>query len=122
MRCIYNIQKSNILLPAKNGVLHIQVRLLAVGDEELAGIGVRSVVGHAEHASLPMFQVLVDFIVKLAAPTAGTALARTSRIAGLHHEAFDVAVEETAIVVVRRGECEEVLRGDRVELETEYKE
>ena len=38
-------------LPGKDGVLHVEVGLFGVGDEELWAIGVKAIVGHRDDAT-----------------------------------------------------------------------
>ena len=42
---------SNVSLLSKHGVLHVQMRLLGVREEELGAVGVGAVVCHGDHSS-----------------------------------------------------------------------
>jgi hypothetical protein len=50
-----------------------------------------------------------DLVGELAAPDALATFACSRGIASLNHEAFDIPVEETAIVVARCAQCQKVL-------------
>lgn len=90
-------------------VLQVQVRLRRVRDEELAGIRVWAAVGHRHHAALVVPQVVLELVVELAIPDGRAALAGAGRVARLHDEALDVAMEQVAVVVVAGAQREEVL-------------
>lgn len=49
-----------------------------------------------------MLYVITQFVLKLSVPDAGTFLAGACRITGLHHEALDVPVKQTSVVI---GAC-----------------
>jgi hypothetical protein len=53
---------------------------------------------------------LPELVGELGAPDGGTALAGAGGVAALDHEALDVAVEDSAVVVTAGAEGQEVLR------------
>lgn len=78
-------------------------------DEELAAIGVRPTIGHAQDASAGMLEARTDLIVKLLAPDGLAATSRARRIAGLKHKVDNDAVEDDVVVVASLCECRKVL-------------
>lgn len=104
----------------------VEVGRGAVGDEELAAVGVFAFVGHADDAAAGVRQRPVQFVGEGAAPDAGPAFARAGRVAPLQHEVADVAVEYHVPVVALLGQLHEVpdrARGEfREELEVEIAE
>lgn len=65
---------------------------------------VRSTVGHAQDASAGVLQVRTNLVFELLAIDRGAAATSASRITALDHEVGNNAVEDSAIVVVARGE------------------
>lgn len=92
------------------------MRLRCVRNEELAGVRIGSAVGHRHHATLVVSQVVLEFVVKLAVPDGRAALAAAGRIARLHDEPLDVAMEQVAVVVVAGAQRKEVLARPRAVL------
>lgn len=108
----------------KDGVLSIKVRGLVKGDEELAAVGVGTLVGHAQNTALIVLELRLDFIFKWLTIDAGTVLCRSGRRrAGLDHERRNETVEGRVIIGVGCAEGEEVVRrlgtGAAEELELE---
>lgn len=70
-------------------------------DEELAAVGVGPGVGHAQdpRARVLELQGPGDLVGELVAVDGGAAAARPRRVAALHHEARDDAVEDRLVVV-----------------------
>lgn len=64
---------------------------------------------HGNHAPFVVLQVLLQLILKLPPVYRLSALSRSRGIAGLDDEAFNVPVEQGAVVVIRGAEGEEVL-------------
>jgi hypothetical protein len=52
---------------------------------------------------------IVDLVGELATPNRVASLSGAGRVSRLHHEAFDVAVEQVVVVVVGRAEGKKVL-------------
>ena len=94
----------------EDGVLAVEVRGGAMGDEELGAVGVRSGVGHREHAGLVVPAVGFAFALELVARVTG---AGAEGAAALDHEIRDDAVEAEAVVEAAAGEAEEGGAGDR---------
>mmetsp|Transcript_25997 Transcript_25997/g.83641 ORF Transcript_25997/g.83641 Transcript_25997/m.83641 type:complete len:300 (-) Transcript_25997:28-927(-) len=87
---------------AKDDVFAVKVLCLAEGDEELGAVGVLARVGHREHARRVVPQREVALVLELSAEdglAAGAVAVR--KIAALHHEALDDAVEEGVAEVQR---------------------
>eukprot|EP00964_Phaeocystis_antarctica_P098591 scaffold64590_cov61-Phaeocystis_antarctica.AAC.5 len=78
------------------------------GDKELRAVGVRAAVGHRDDAPHGVLVVGMNLVVELAPPDALSALAGARGVAALQHEALDVAVEESVVIVARRGERQKV--------------
>ncbi|OAQ86149.1 hypothetical protein VFPBJ_00189 [Purpureocillium lilacinum] len=106
---------------AKDGVLAVEPGRGREGDEELGAVGVGPRVGHAEDARARVLERRVDLVLELVAVDGGAAAARARRVAALHHEVGDDAVEDGRRVVAaadERGEVVARLGGVRgVELE-----
>lgn len=79
--------------------------MLGVGDEELAAVGVGSGVGPCMVCYLEGLLELVD---ELGAPDGAPDGA--DGVAALYHEALDVAVEHSDVVVAASAEGQEVIR------------
>ena len=80
----------------EHGVVAVEVRLLGVGDEELAPVGVGPAVRHRHHPAGVVLERLPDLVGELLPPGRG-----------------DVAVEDGAVVVAARAQRQEVLRRPR---------
>lgn len=93
----------------EDGVLSVEVRGRAKGDEELAAVGARAGVGHAEGALAVVLQRRHELVLELAAPDGGTATASTGGVTALDHEALDDAVKYDVVVFASRGQGGEVL-------------
>ena len=93
----------------KDRVLHVQMRLLSICDEELRCIRIWAVICHGKDSSRRVFQVFSQLIFKLPAPNGRTSFPSVCRISRLDHESFDVSMEDTAIIVVTRAESKKVL-------------
>merc|ERR1712167_278070 len=80
---------------AKDNMLAIEVRGRHSGNEELASIGVRSRVGHAEGSWLSMLQCKAAALISKLLPIDAHAPGAipTGEIATLDHEPWDNAVE-----------------------------
>lgn len=70
----------------------------------------RAGICHGDHAAGVELECRAHLVREGPAPDAVSALAGAGWVAGLHHEAFDVAVEEAVVIVARRAVGEEVLR------------
>ena len=89
-------------------VLQIQTGLSRVRDEELRAVGVGlAAVGHGQSAPYFMLQSVFNLVLELSArKNTLAAFSVSARIAGLHHEAFDVPVKDAAVVILggRQGQ------------------
>lgn len=95
----------------KDGVLSIKVRGLVKGDEELAAVGVGTLVGHAQNTALIVLELRLDLIFEGLTIDTGTVLCRSGRRrAGLDHERRNETVEGRVIIGVGCAEGEEVVR------------
>lgn len=105
-------------------MLPIQVLARPQRDEELAAIGPRTCIGHAQDAQPVVRQARHNLVVKLAAPGRLAARAVTAgKVAALDHEIFDDAVEEAVVVLACVGEGDEIeacLEGRGVSEEIRY--
>lgn len=97
----------------EHGVVAVEVRLLGVGDEELAPVGVGPAVRHRHHPAGVVLERLPELVGELLPPDRGAPLPRARRVAALDHEPLDVAVEDGAVVVAARAQRQEVLRRPR---------
>ena len=89
---------------AEGGVLTVQKARVAMADEELAAGAVGSGgAGHGDDAG--RVGALAEFLRELVARVAGAVVVR---VAPLHHEALDDAVEGEAVIKTHLGECYEV--------------
>lgn len=91
----------------------IQPRRRRQRQKELAAVRAGPGIGHAENARARVLQVLADLVLKLFTVDAGAAAACACRIAALHHEVLDDAVEDGVVVVAARRESGEVFAGAR---------
>lgn len=98
---------------AEDGVLAVEPGRGGEGDEELGAVGVGAGVGHAQDAGAGVPQLGGDLVGEAVAVDGGAAAAGARRVAALHHEGRDHAVEDDAVVVAARGEGAEVLAGAR---------
>src|SRR5579884_3301507 len=78
---------------SEDRVMSVEMRRWHFRDEELRAVGVRSRVGHRESAGDIEIQIRRDFIFKA---VAGTAFARSFRIAALDHEIWKYGMEGCA--------------------------
>lgn len=97
--------------PSEQSVLQVQVGLGSVRYEELTGICVRSSVRHRNHATVGVPEVIFKLILELTVPYGSSAFAGACRITRLDNEAFDVAMEQTVVVVITGAQGQEVLAG-----------
>jgi hypothetical protein len=112
----------------KYRIFPIQTGLLRIADKELWGrsaqtvgltssrqrtylrlVGIRASIGHRDHAARVELECLADLVRVRLAPYALPALARPGRVAALHHECLDVAVEDRVRVCPRSAQSQEVL-------------
>jgi hypothetical protein len=99
---------------AEDGVLPVEVRRRGKRDEELAPIGVRALVGHADYASSMMPQGRTNLVFKKAVGGVvdgwgGLGLGVRCRATRLDHEVGNEAVEGAAIEKVGGAQSQEVL-------------
>lgn len=99
--------------PAEDRVFSVKPRCWRQGDEELATIGIRTAIRHAQNARAGMFQVVANLVFKLLAVDRAAAAAGAGRVAGLDHEIRDDAVEYDIVVVSSLRESRKVLAGLR---------
>lgn len=85
--------------PAKDRVLPVQPRCRRQGDKELAAVGIRSAVRHAQHAGASVLQVVTNLVFEFLAVDGAPSAAGTGGITGLDHEVGDDSVEEHVVVV-----------------------
>lgn len=112
LQCVEGAQADIPNDATKDAILPIEVRRRRKADEELATIGRRAFVGHAQYAAGVVSQRRADLVFKgRAALVDGRAgLGRLAcRRARLDHEARDQTVEGRAIVGARCADGEEVL-------------
>ena len=69
-----------------------------VGDEELRAIGVRAAVGHRDHASLVVLEVINELILKRCAVDALAFLASSGGIAALNDESL---ITDDVLLILR---------------------
>src|SRR5579875_597724 len=96
---------------AKDAMLSVEMRCRAKGNEELRAIGVAPGVGHAENASLIMFEGECAWLIgELVARATGS---RAGGITALGHEALDHAVKRHPIIEVVARQKDEIIDGHR---------
>lgn len=78
-------------------------------NKELATIGARPRIRHAQRALVRMLQRRHDLILELAAVDRLAASAGAGWVTALYHKAWDDAVEDDAVVLAGGGELGEVL-------------
>jgi len=96
---------------AEHGVLSVKVRGGAEGDEELAAVGARTRVGHAERALAVVPERGNELVLELAAPDGRATTTSASGVTTLDHESLDDAVEDHVVVFAGRGKGGEVFAG-----------
>src|SRR4029079_13980707 len=79
----------------EDGVLVVQVRRRALGDEPLRAVRVRSGVRHREDARPAVTKLRMEFVLEAIARVAATG---ARRVAALDHEIRDDAVEDRSAV------------------------
>jgi hypothetical protein len=84
-------------------VLTVQPRGGLKGQEELATVGARAPVGHAEQTALIVLDARIELAIVL---VAGAPAALTARIAALGHEAGDDPVKDRAVVEAETGQVD----------------
>ena len=96
---------------AKHSVLAVEVRSRAESDEELASVGARTGVGHAERTLAVVLEGRHELVLELGAVDGRATGTSSSGVTALDHEARNDAVEDD--VVVFAGSCQsgEVLAG-----------
>jgi hypothetical protein len=94
---------------SENCVLAIQPWRRCQGDEELAAIGVRSCVCHAENAGTAVLQTWMNLVFELLAVDGFAATPGARRVSTLDHEVGYDAVKNLIIVVAALGKTREVL-------------
>jgi len=95
---------------AENCVFSIQVRRRRVRDVELAAVGARSLVGHAQDTACVVSQRDLDLILEhLAVDRVAFFCATRRRRARLNHEVGNAPVEGRAIVTAARAQSEKVV-------------
>lgn len=94
---------------AEDGVLPVQPRCRRKGDEELAPVGIRPAICHAQNPSPSMFQLSVDLVLKLLAVDGASPPAGAGGIAGLDHEVGNDAMDNDIVVVASLGKGRKVL-------------
>ena len=97
--------------PAEYGMFPIEPRRRRQRDEELRSVGIRPRVGHAEDPRARVLQRRRDLVLEFVAVDGRTSPTGARRVAALHHEVRDDAVEDGAVVVAAGGELGEVLAG-----------
>lgn len=96
--------------PAKDRVDAIQMRLPAIRDEELRTIRVWfPLVRHRQNSPTVVLERRDKFVLEEAAVDAVSPLARTSGIAALDGEAFNISVKASPVVIVRSTESKKIL-------------
>lgn len=92
-----------VYLPSRDGCLAYAMKNWYQRESQfhthLRLVRPRPCVGHSHHSPGVELKCRPHLVWKRASPDAVAAFAGASRVAGLHHEAFDVAVEEVVIVV-----------------------
>ena len=95
---------------SEDSVLSIKVRGFVEGQEELTAIGIGTSVGHAEDATLIVFELRFDLILEWLTINAWTIFSRSGgRRAGLDHEGGNEAMKWRVIVCVGSTQREEVV-------------
>ena len=99
---------------AEDGVEAVEVGRLVEEDEELAAVGVGTLVGHADDTAGAVLQGRADLVLEGGTVDGAAALGVVGRGgvrrgAGLDHEGGDEAMEGGFVVVPRSAEGEEVL-------------
>jgi len=94
----------------KDGILSVEMRLLAVSDEELGFVGIWAGVGHCYDATPIELESGANLIFEWPPPETLTTLSGVSGITSLDHERLDVSVEERPIIIPARAESKKVLR------------
>jgi len=92
-------------------MLPVQPRRRRQRDEELTPVGIRPRVRHAQDSRASVFERRVDLVLELLAVDARPTAPGPRRVARLHHEVRDYAVEEQRVVVSPLGERLEILAG-----------
>ena len=88
---------------AKHSVLAVEVRSRAESDEELASVGARTGVGHAERTLAVVLEGRHELVLELGAVDGRATGTSSSGVTALDHEARNDAVEDD--VVVFAGSC-----------------
>lgn len=94
----------------------------AIGDEELAAVGVFAFIRHSQHTAFVELatQRALQLIIEVLVPDTGAAFARAGGVAALDHEVEDVAVEGEVVVVGFFGKLDEVPAGFGCEFGVEF--
>lgn len=92
--------------------------LLFIKNKELRLVGIGTPIGHAQATATVMRVVGMKLVREgdFVAPDGGFISSHMSRIATLGHEAFNVAVENSAIVLASGGQGEEIKGSPRASI------
>lgn len=84
----------DIIVLTKQGIFEVKLWLCCIRNEELACIRIRSAVGHGNHATIGVLQILLEFIFEFSAPNGVSTFAGACWIARLHDESLYVTMEQ----------------------------
>jgi hypothetical protein len=97
----------------ENGVLAVQPWCRCQRDEELAPIGVRPAVSHAQHSCSGVLQGSINLVLEFVAIYRAAASTCPGGITRLNHEVWNYAMKDDVVVVPSLGEIGKVLAGFR---------
>lgn len=84
----------SLIILTEQSIFEVKLRLGCIRYEELACIRIRSAVGHGNHATIGVLQILLEFIFEFSAPNGVSTFAGACRIARLHDESFYVTMKQ----------------------------
>lgn len=95
----------------KDGVLAIEVRSWAQGDEELGTIGVGARVCHGEGSFGLVLERRNELVLEFGAEDGAATTTGTGRVTTLNHESRNDSVKDDSIIFSRLGQSSKVLAG-----------
>lgn len=92
----------------KQCIFEIELRLCCIWNEKLACICIWTTVGHRNHTTIGVLQILLEFVFEFSTPYAVSTFAGARWIARLHNESFYISMKQRTFVVVAGTQCQKV--------------